>query len=75
MPVLARPADDGALGLEDPAAVEAPETDQWFAFRNAFSQLESRRPLLGRPFCSLLVLAGEPEGYSSKPSAIIARAA
>lgn len=29
-------------GLEDPAAVEGSDTDQWLAFRKAFSQLESR---------------------------------
>jgi protein-tyrosine-phosphatase len=29
-------------GLEDPAAVEGPDTDKWLAFRKTFSQLESR---------------------------------
>lgn len=29
-------------GIPDPAAVEGSETDQWLAFRTAFSQLEAR---------------------------------
>jgi arsenate reductase len=29
-------------GLEDPAAVDSSETDQWLAFRKAFRELESR---------------------------------
>ena len=29
-------------GLEDPAAVQGSETDQWFAFRTAFRELENR---------------------------------
>jgi arsenate reductase len=29
-------------GLEDPAAVEGPDTEKWLAFRKTFSQLESR---------------------------------
>src|SRR5262245_38830793 len=29
-------------GVEDPAAVEGTETDQWLAFRKAFKELESR---------------------------------
>jgi arsenate reductase len=29
-------------GVEDPAAVEGPETVKWLAFRQAFGQLESR---------------------------------
>jgi arsenate reductase len=29
-------------GVEDPAAVEGPETQQWIAFRKAFRELEAR---------------------------------
>jgi arsenate reductase len=29
-------------GLEDPAAVEGPDTDKWLAFRKTFSALENR---------------------------------
>ena len=29
-------------GLEDPAAVDRPDTEKWLAFRKTFSQLESR---------------------------------
>jgi arsenate reductase len=29
-------------GVEDPAAVEGPETEKWLAFRTAFRELESR---------------------------------
>ena len=29
-------------GVEDPAAVEGSETEQWLAFRKAFHELESR---------------------------------
>ena len=29
-------------GLEDPAAVEGPETEQWLAFRKTFRELEAR---------------------------------
>ena len=29
-------------GVEDPAAVEGPETEKWLAFRKAFRELESR---------------------------------
>jgi arsenate reductase (thioredoxin) len=29
-------------GVDDPAAVEGPETEQWLAFRKAFHELESR---------------------------------
>jgi arsenate reductase len=29
-------------GVDDPAAVEGPDTEKWFAFRKAFRELESR---------------------------------
>jgi arsenate reductase len=29
-------------GIEDPAAVEGPDTAKWLAFRKAFHELESR---------------------------------
>ena len=35
-------------GLEDPAAVEGPDTEKWLAFRKTFGQLESRIKLQER---------------------------
>lgn len=39
---MAVPADDGALGIPDPAAVEGSDEDKRKAFFQAYSQLQHR---------------------------------